>query len=404
VLLLDACRDDPLPGSKGQLESFASHDYGEGIQILYSTSRNDFSWESPELGHGVFSYFINQGLSGQAAQGGVVTFANLANYVEENVSKWTFQHLKETQQPRQSSEGEPYGPFVLARLGNVPASQPESLAPVPTTPVTPTSNAIEPEMVNIPAGTFTMGCVDGRDNVEGVDKCPDSEKPAHEVSISAFQLAATDVTFEQWDACEAAKACPHADDKGWGRGNRPVINVSWKDAQGYIQWLNKESGKRFRLPTEAEWEYAARAGTDTAYSWGSKASHEFANYGEDAFFSFGGLASGKDQWVYTSPARSFAASPFGLYDMNGNVWQWVEDCYVDNYMNAPTDGSARQGCGANASRVLRGGSWGSKPRYLRSALRLYSPPVSRTTDVGFRAARTFAFMRQCHGLNGCGCA
>ena len=246
-------------------------------------------------------------------------------------------------------------------------------------PTSPGSKAIEPEMVNIPAGTFTMGCKDGRDNVEGVDKCPDHEKPTHEVSISAFQLAATDVTFEQWDACEAAKVCPHTNDEGWGRGNRPVINVSWDDAKTYLQWLSKESGKDYRLPSEAEWEYAARAGTSTAYPWGNSIGKNKANCD--------GCGS---QWdsKQTSPVGSFAANPFGLYDMNGNVWQWMEDCYVDSYTGASVDGSARQGCGADASRVLRGGSWDFTPQGLRSAYRLDFSPVARFSFVGFRAART----------------
>ena len=245
-------------------------------------------------------------------------------------------------------------------------------------PTSPSSKAIEPEMVNIPAGTFTMGCKDGRDNVEGVDKCPDYE-PAHEVSIKAFQLAATTVTFEQWDVCEAAKACPRADDNGWGRGNRPVINVSWHDAQIYLQWLSKESGKSYRLPTEAEWEYAARAGTSTAYPWGNSIGKNKANCD--------GCGS---QWdsKQTSPVGSFAANPFGLYDMNGNVWQWMEDCYVDSYTGASVDGSARQGCGADASRVLRGGSWSHIPQRLRSAYRSRLTPDFRYLNVGFRAART----------------
>lgn len=137
VLFLDACRDNPVPGSKAMLEHFVGRDYGEGIQILYSTSRDDFSWESQKLGHGVFSYFLNQGLSGQAAQSGVVTFASLARYVEDNVSSWTFQNLGTTQQPRQSSEGEPYGPFVLAQISDfTPSPELASISPPIPTPVT----------------------------------------------------------------------------------------------------------------------------------------------------------------------------------------------------------------------------------------------------------------------------
>jgi formylglycine-generating enzyme required for sulfatase activity len=165
------------------------------------------------------------------------------------------------------------------------------------------------------------------------------------------------------------------------------VGVSWNDAQAYVKWLSQQTGKHYRLPTEAEWEYAARAGTDTAYPWGNKASHDFANYGKDQCCD--GLASGKDKWVYTSPVGSFPANPFGLYDMNGNVFQWVEDCYADSYKDAPVDGTARPVvCDANASRVLRGGSWTNFPGILRSAYRNYYTPDYRLYDVGFRAART----------------
>lgn len=388
VLLLDACRNDPIPGSKSGSAGLAAVNAGEGIQILLSTGRGDVSWEHSDLQHGVFSYFLANGL-----RGGKQQFSQLADYVEREVTAWTVSRKVQTQKPFRSGEHRG-GDFLLASAATPSTPPPPEPVPEPPAPVIrpepepvseqpssapPTRKAFEPEMVNIPAGTFTMGCVDGRDNVEGVDKCTGYETPAHKVSISAFQLAATAVTFEQWDACEAAKACPHADDEGWGRGNRPVINVSWNDAKTYIQWLNKESGKTYRLPTEAEWEYAARADTSTAYWWGDRIGKNRANCD--------GCGS---QWdnKQTSPVRSFAANPFGLYDMNGNVWQWTEDCYVDNYGKASVDGSARQGCDANASRVLRGGSWNYKPQWLRSAYRNYNSPVYRNDDVGFRAART----------------
>ncbi|MDD5394891.1 MAG: formylglycine-generating enzyme family protein [Thiothrix sp.] len=244
---------------------------------------------------------------------------------------------------------------------------------------------IEPGMVTIPAGTFTMGCKPDRDN--GVGNCSDDEKPAHETRISAFQLATADVTFAQWDACEAANACPHVDDVGWGRGNRPVLNVTWGDTHTYIQWLNRMTGKTYRLPTEAEWEYAARAGAATTYPWGNQASHEFANYGKGD--CCGGEASGKDQWEYTSEVGSFAPNQFGLYDMLGNVSQWVEDCYVNSYKDAPNDGSART-CPSDAAapHVFRGGSWDNGPWFLRAASRNYNTPEYLSSYVGFRLAKT----------------
>ena len=253
--------------------------------------------------------------------------------------------------------------------------------PPPADPYPP----LVPEMVSIPAGTFTMGCKDGRDNVEGVDKCESAtdEQPTHKVSVNAFQMGKTEVTFAEWDVCVADGVCPKdaAGDKGWGRGNRPVINVSWDDAQTYIAWLNKRTGKHYRLPTEAEWEYAARAGGEAAYSWGYKAGHEFANYGKEECCS--GLVSGKDQWENTAPVGSFAANPYGLYDMHGNVWEWCQDKWHGDYQGAPTDGSAWES-GDSASRVLRGGSWGFSARFLRSARRDNYSPDFRLDYHGFR--------------------
>jgi formylglycine-generating enzyme required for sulfatase activity len=283
-----------------------------------------------------------------------------------------------------------------APLAQAP-QQGQAVQASPPLTLTDTQKVPAPTMVQIPAGTFTMGCDPKRDDVEG--GCSDAEKPAHEVSVLTFWLSETEVTVGQYMACVKAGACPEPEWKAKDApsyytdmgaaltgDDYPIVGVSWENAQAYVQWLGKQTGKKYRLPTEAEWEYAARAGTDTAYSWGNKASHDFANYGKDQCCD--GLASGKDKWVYTSPVGSFAKSPFGLLDMHGNVLEWVEDCYVDSYKDAPTDGSARPVCDANASRVLRGGSWFNDPQGLRSAYRLNGAPANRSDIVGFRAART----------------
>ena len=253
----------------------------------------------------------------------------------------------------------------------------ESLVGQAPTVVSPASVVPEPDMVDIPAGTFTMGCVESRDVVEGMDKCYDSEKPAHEVTLNAFKMAKTEVTFDQWDACEKAKACPHAEDQGWGRGNRPVINVSWDDiTQKYIPWLSQETGKHYRLPTEAEWEYAARGGADTAYPWGNAIGKGNANCDN---------SSCGDKFEYTAPVGSFAANGYGLNDMNGNVWEWVEDSWHSDYKGAPADGSAWES-GGSASGVLRGGSWYGGAQDVRSANRSDGTPDNRYYGIGFRLA------------------
>ena len=171
---------------------------------------------------------------------------------------------------------------------------------------------------------------------------------------------------------------PHIKDSGFGRGQQPVINVGWDDAQTYVAWLSKMTGQPYRLLTEAEWEYAARAGTTTAYYWGDDIGKGNANCN---------ACGSKWDNQQTSPVGSFAANQFGLYDMVGNVFQWVQDCYHGNYNGAPTDGSEWTG-GDCSSRVERGGSWGNLPRNLRSAVRFGGSPGFRNNVLGFRVGRT----------------
>jgi formylglycine-generating enzyme required for sulfatase activity len=187
-----------------------------------------------------------------------------------------------------------------------------------------------------------------------------------------------EVTFDDWDACVAYGDCPHATDFGWGRGRQPAINVSWDDAQSYVVWLSKMTGKPYRLLSEAEWEYAARAGTQTAYSWGDEIGENNANCK--------GCGS---QWDnrQTAPVGSFATNAFALYDMAGNVYEWVEDCLHNNYEGAPDDGSAWVGDGDCSNRILRGSSWLDSPVYLRSADRYRGATDLRNDSLGFRIGR-----------------
>ncbi len=230
-----------------------------------------------------------------------------------------------------------------------------------------------PEMVVIPAGSFEMGCVSGV-------RCRDNEFPVHSVTIPApFAVGKYEVTFSEWDACVESGGCGHVpNDEGWGRDNRPVVGVSWEDAQEYVAWLSGETGFEYRLLSESEWEYAARAGTGTAYSWGNEIGRNRANCGGcSSPWELGG----------TAPVGSFAANAFGLHDMHGNVWEWVEDCWNESYVGAPSDGSAwlRGDC---SERAFRGGSWGFGPSALRSAVRFSIGTGFRNNDLGFRVART----------------
>jgi len=235
-----------------------------------------------------------------------------------------------------------------------------------------------PEMVILPGGTFTMGSAEaeaGRQPTEG---------PQHRVSVAAFAAAKHEVTYEEWELCVREKGCTtNPGYTAWGRGKRPVIDVAWNDAKQYAAWLAKKSGKPYRLLSEAEWEYAARGGTTTAFSFGATISAQQANY--DAAASYAGSPVGTKQ-NKTAPVGSYPANRFGLHDMHGNVWEWVEDCWNPSYAGAPTDGSAWQS-GNCAQHVVRGGSWDSEPQTLRSALRYYQLGTIRQNTLGFRVAR-----------------
>jgi len=224
------------------------------------------------------------------------------------------------------------------------------------------------DMVSVPAGKFRMGDSTGHGGAD--------ERPLRNVVIAAFKLARHEVTFAQFDRFCAATGRTPPDDNGWGRDDRPVINVSWDDAVAYIDWLNTESGRKFRLPSEAEWEYAARAGTTTDFWWGPEFSSDRGNAKS---------TGGADQWAGTAPVGQFPANPLGLFDMNGNVREWVQDCWHQDYADAPVDGQPWQTGDCNR-RVLRGGAWNQDPTSLRSADRDWDDHNFRFTDRGFRLA------------------
>jgi len=230
-----------------------------------------------------------------------------------------------------------------------------------------------PELVVIPAGEFWMGSDKTRD-----PEAYDDELPRHRVSIAkAFALGRYPVTFAEYERFAEAAGRKPPEDQGWGREDRPVINVSWEDALAYCAWLSEQTGRPYRLPTEAEWEYAARAGTETRYWWGDEAGKNNANCN--------GCGSEWDN-RQTAPVGSFRPSPWGLHDMLGNVWEWLQDCWHDRYEGAPEDGSAWE-AGDCSRRVVRGGSWFNDPRYLRSADRSWYFTDYRNNNIGFRLAQ-----------------
>jgi formylglycine-generating enzyme required for sulfatase activity len=230
-----------------------------------------------------------------------------------------------------------------------------------------------PAMIVIQAGKFMMGSPDSESDRQT------TEGPQHEVTIAEpFAVSKFEVTFEEWDACVAAAGCPRIEDR-WGRGKMPVINVSWNDAKQYLSWLTHLTGKDYRLLTEAEWEYATRAGAHTRYSWGDDPRVGNANCD--------GCGS---QWDLQQPApvASFKPNAFGLYDVHGNVWEWVEDTWHENYADAPSDGSAWLRGGDPHYRVVRGGSWRNESELVRAAVRFPRNVHVRFDTLGFRVART----------------
>ena len=234
-----------------------------------------------------------------------------------------------------------------------------------------------PKMVVIPSGSFRMGS-------PARERGDRNERPLHRVRIDyQFAVGVYEVTFDEWYACIDGGGCgnyvPGIPDNSWDRENRPVINVSWEDAQSYVRWLSARTGKTYRLLSESEWEYVARAGTETAYSWGDSIGVNRANCR--------GCGSAWDG-EQPAPVGSFAANAWGVYDMHGNVREWVQDCIKEDYEDVPADGSAwkSEDC---SKRVLRGGAWYLNPSYLRSADRDWFTTGYRHDSIGFRVARSF---------------
>ena len=245
------------------------------------------------------------------------------------------------------------------------------------------SGGLGPEMVVIPAGRFRMGCVTRRD-------CFRDERPVHLVAFSEpFAVSRYAITFEEYDRFSGPGRVSDGD---WGRGRRPVINVSWDQAGEYAAWLSRETGRKYRLLTEAEWEYAARAGSDRKYHFGDEIEQlcRYANHADAGTdYEWRNTLCADGTGKQTAVVGSYAPNAFGLYDMHGNVWEWVQDCWNDHYRRAPRNGQAWLE-GDCSKRVVRGGSFGYEAASLRSAYRASIEPRIRNNDIGFRIARDLA--------------
>jgi formylglycine-generating enzyme required for sulfatase activity len=243
-----------------------------------------------------------------------------------------------------------------------------------------------PALMALPGGFFTMGSYAGEPERHA------SEGPVYRVGVEPFALGIAEVTFAEYDRFARATGRSLPGDAGWGRGSRPVVNVSWDDAVAFTRWLSTETGKRYFLPTEAQWEYAARAATSTPFSTGGCIHTDQANY--NGVFDYAGC--GARTGIYrgqTLPATALPPNPWGLYHMHGNVWEWVRDCWQPRHVKLP--GIPKRGadlaprlqreCGR---RAMRGGGWRFEPGYARSAARVWSKPATRNRDIGFRVARS----------------
>jgi len=269
----------------------------------------------------------------------------------------------------------------LASSPPAPAEKPVVTSAPPPTPApkpvvkTAASTAGEikdcatcPALVALPGGTFEMGS----------NSDDPAERPVHRVSVGQpFAIGKYEVTVEQWNACADATGCPRIDIEGNPSKSTPVHNLSWDDAQVYVKWLSKTTGKTYRLPTEAEWEYAARGGTTTTYWWGNEMRKGYADCKDCG-----------EPWRKDGPVNvgSFTPNPFGLFDMNGSVWEWVADCWHSSYKGAPADGRVWDEAGC-PMRVIRGGSWPDGGAYMQSSTRFKYSASVRQSQNGMRVAR-----------------
>ena len=401
LYLLDACFGG-LAGIESKALTPRDHQIDQlaqsGHHVMSAGTEEEEVIAGDRWGGSLFTTAVIDGLRGEAdaASGfprdGIISLTELKSYVQTRVlherleANWSKKITPQVRDLRYNA-----GEFFFL------ASKPHQA------PITPNDNnggAIAkaplesfrdcdgcPEMVVIPGASFMMGSPPDEKG-----RSPD-EGPLHAVIVPSFAIGKHEVTFDQWDACVRAGDCINQpSDEGWGRGDRPVINVSWNDAQDYVAWLIRKTGYRYRLPTESEWEFAARGNAQTRFFWGDRLDRAcaYANGHDESSSSKNKFAwealPCDDRHPQTAAVGSLNANDFGLHDIIGNVWEWVEDSYHDSYNGAPSDGSAWMS-GDRSARVLRGGSWNYVSQALRSAKRDWDEPDFRGNVVGFRVAR-----------------
>lgn len=419
VLLVDACRNDPRRGGEKSLtptegtKQFASalERPPQGILLLTSCAPGQISMEEEEFGHGVFMHYMLEGLEGKADvdNNDKVSLVELYKYVNRHTKTYVARKFNGHQTP--ALKGDIHDDFDIA----------QSLGPAKRI-----TNSIGMKLVLIPAGEFMMGSSESAETLAKAlgDTKPEDfkgEYPLHRVKITKpFYLGAHEVTLGQFlKFYHAANYKTEAERNGkggvgyagdkekpfeqkpqfvaWNTGfpqtnDHPVVNVSWNDAVAFCKWLSRKEGKNYHLPTEAQWEYACRAGTTTRYYYGDDLAGivrvgNVADATAKGMFSEWKAVSGSDGYLFTAPVGRFRSNEFGLCDMHGNVWEWCADWWNKGYYSTspPND---PQGPTYGTNRVFRGGSWGYNPRSNRSADRNGGLPDYLVSDIGFRVSRT----------------
>ena len=404
LIFLDACRDNPFARQLSRSLGTRAAELGRGLARIETALDRRFDPRDGTFGTYI-AYATKPDRVAQDGNGANSPFTTaLLQYIAEpglelrqmlnRVSRSVVVATRDSPQPQQPwEEGGLIGEFYFRAPSAVPPAAPVVVQPPPVPPPPAREERIfrdtladgspGPEMVRLPGGSFMMGSPAGeaeRDSAEG---------PQHRVSVRPFSISRTEVSFADYDRFAKATGRRKPNDAGWGRGQRPVIYVNWNDARAYAVWLSEQTGQHYRLPTEAEWEYAARAGTTTPFWTGDCIDTGRANY--DGNYDYAGC--GAKPGVYrekTVPVGSLPANAFGLHETAGNVWEWTEDCWHDDYTGAPGDGSAWLGAsgGDCARRVPRGGSWIYLPQNLRSATRGRYTANEAYDFVGIRLART----------------
>ena len=439
VVLVDACRNDPRPGGTRSFKATeGSRQFAEsletrppeGLLLFNSCAPGEISWEEKTFGHGVFMNFLLEGMGGSADadRDGFVSLNELRQYSATRTKNFVAKKFNDSQRPflkgDSTSEALDFGLFKIGGAAGRP--NPPLDTDKPGSEIT---NTIGMKLVRIPAGEFLMGSTAAdvvglvRDFSDFTKEFADDEQPQHRVKISkAFYLGKHEVTkgeFAKFVATESFQTEPERDGQGgWGYNvskgtfeyrkpqyiwkhtgwspyddSHPVVNVTWNDAKAFCAWLSRKEEVKYRLPTEAEWEYACRAGTATRHPGGDDTASlaRIANIADQSTKRIPGypegfpVASHDDGYKFTSPVGSFAANSFGLHDMIGNVWEWCDDVY-DSKSYSKRSGLTTDPLVTSGSeyRVLRGGSWIDFPRDTRSALRDWDTlPASGTTALVF---------------------